>query len=190
MSNVLFIGPVFLKSKTSIQQNVDSNSLVPHIERAQQDNIQSILGSALYDELILAVSGGTKTVDQSTLLNDYVKPAHAEWALYHALPYIKLKLTNKTIAKGKDEFLDAAGKEDVTMLQDAVRNEAERLTDRIRLFLCDNSDSFPAYMDSINISDVKPQRTGYFSGFYLADGGTRNGDFWNACGNCGFNHNS
>ena len=89
----LFLTSDYIYKYTVIDQNLDSDLILKFIIKAQDLNIQSTLGSHLYNKLIIDCPNFT--AQYRTLIKDYVQPAQAEWTVYHALPFINFKLTNK-----------------------------------------------------------------------------------------------
>ena len=70
---VILVSQGKLKAFTTINENVDVELLLPNIQIAQ-DYLAITTGTKLLEHLLLAVSGGTLTTDEVTLLEDYIQP--------------------------------------------------------------------------------------------------------------------
>ena len=112
MANVLFISEARLKSLTAIHDNVEPNDLMPFVLQAQDIYVQDVLGTKFYNSLKTAVSGGTLTTEETTLINDYISPELANYSLYLAIPTLNYKFKNKSI---KVKKIGKNDKNDITI---------------------------------------------------------------------------
>ena len=92
MANVLFISEARLKALTAVHDNVQPNDIMPFVLQSQDIYIQDILGTTLYNNLKTAVSASTTTAAEQTLINDYLSPTLANYAIYLALPSLNYKV--------------------------------------------------------------------------------------------------
>ena len=176
-SKVLFITARKLKENTTIDSNVDDDLLVPYILKSQDIHIHQTLGTDLYNLLKTQVSGATLTVPNTTLLEDYIQPALIEWALYESLPFIALKLNNKTLGRNNGEFLEAGSLEDLKYIRNASRDLAEFYTQRIIGFIKENINDYPTYHTNTGLDKIVPNSSSYFGGIYLGNGRSKDCDF-------------
>ena len=169
MGNVLFISTVYLKKNTIIESNVEDHILTPNILKAQVIEIQNVIGTSLYDALIVRVIAGTVTGNYKTLMDDYIAPSLSEWSLYYALPAISMRLENSSIVMKDTENSTPVSLDDVKYLRNDIRNTSEFLSDRLSKYLCANASSFPEFRDESESDEVHPSSNNFFSGIYLGD---------------------
>jgi len=174
MSRVLLTSTWRLKKNTPIQQNVDDDLLNPYIFKAQETHIQQILGTNLYDKVMNDVVANSINGYYKILLDDYITPCLIEWAFYEALPFISLKITNKSIGRGNAEFLNEGDLNDLKYLRQTVRDLAEFYGQRIIGYLKQYSNNFPEYTTNSGLDKIVPNGSNYFSGVYLGGGRSQN----------------
>jgi len=174
MSRVLFISTATLKKNTSIQQNVDDSLLNPYIYKAQETHIQQILGTNLYEKIATLIEANTigdaVNINYKKLLDDYVVPCLIEYSFYEVMPFISLKITNKSIVRGSSEFTTEGDLTDLKYLRSTVRDLAEFYAQRITNFIRQYSNNYIEYQTNSGLDKIVPNGTSYFNGIYT--GGT------------------
>jgi hypothetical protein len=175
MNKSKFITFEYLVKWTQIDENVDPNIVEPSILQAQDINIQTVIGNTLYVRLMNdIITTGTTTGYYLTLLVDYIQPAQAQWTIYHALPYLNYRFTNKSVAEKNSDNSTVAPLETVQYLRNTVRDNAEFLSTRIREYIINNQTQFPEYFspNNQNLLSIKPSINQYFGGVYLGGRGS------------------
>jgi hypothetical protein len=159
-----FVTTTYIYKYTVIEENVDTDLITKFIFQAQDLNIQATLGSNLYNKLINDCPQFTG--DYLTLVKNYIQPALAEWVVYHSLPFINFRLTNKAVSQKSSDNSSPSTIDDLRWLRDQVRNNAEFYSERIRDYIKNNPTSFPEFYTSVDNFDIKPNKTNYFSGIH------------------------
>lgn len=170
MSRTLFTGTARFKRLTPVQENVDDDLINNYIYRAQEVHIHQILGTDLYNAFKTKIQTNTLTGDYKALMDDYIVPALIEWAFYEVLPFISLKLNNKSISRGNADYLIEADLTDLKYLRSTVRDVAEFLSERIIGEIKQDSSKFPEYLTNSGLDKIIPNSTTYFNGIYLGGG--------------------
>lgn len=165
--NVKFISVDYLKTNTTIQQNVDENILIPFILRAQEIYLQQLIGSALYDRLKDGVINNNLNSNEDTLLRQYIQPMISEYTFYLALPHINYKLTNKAVSQESSENSNPSGLDEIKFLRNSVLDMAQFYAKRLSKYLCDNDNLFPEYASADSDDNLLPNKKAYFNGVYL-----------------------
>lgn len=189
MAIAQFINVDYLKKNSTIQMNVDNDTLTPYILLAQDTHIAEAIGSSFYDHLQNAVATSATTSDELYFLTTFVQPALAQWALWLVLPFLDSKITNKGIVNQNSEWSTTAEEAKYKRMSNAVRDMAEFKLKRLVKYLCDNSILFPEYRNPTSPENLPRNGKAYFSGMYLgnADGGSRGRDRYHypkGCNNC------
>lgn len=167
MAIVSFISTDRLKKQTPIQENVDDDLLKPYIYRAQVTHIQQFLGTDLYNALKTKIINSTLAGDYQTLMDEYIQPALVEWSFYEVLPFISLKLTNKSVGRGNADYLAEADLADLKYLRNTVREMARFQSERLIGYLKENSNLFPEYQTNSGLDKLQPQYgQNFFGGIY------------------------
>lgn len=159
-----FITTDYVYKWSVIENNVDADLITKFIWKAQDLNIQSTIGENLYRKLINDCPNFTG--QYLTLVKDFIQPAQCEWVVYHALPFINFKLTNKAVSQKSSDNSNPSGLDDLKWLRDQVRTNAEFYSERIKDYIKNNPSAFPEFFTTTNTFEVKPNKTNYFSGIW------------------------
>lgn len=166
MSRTYLISCDYLKSHTSINNNVDNTLLNNAIWEAQTIHIQQITGSELYNKVIdLVVSGDIQLPANSgykNLLDDFLQPTIAYWAWYESIPYVSFKIVNKGVELQNSDYSNNTQLNQMEYLRDEIRNKAEFYSQRMVTYLKNNRSSYPEYNSGHD--DLNPTNNQYFSG--------------------------
>lgn len=142
-TEVLIINPSYLKENTVIDPNIDEKYLVISIREAQSIYIRKALGTALYNDILNNISAGTVSSDYTTLLDTYIVEALKYWAVYEAIPYLAVKLTNKAVVSKTSDNSQGVSGIDLEKMQEVIKNKAEYYTERLILFVRQNQLLYP-----------------------------------------------
>jgi len=164
---ILYISENRLKESTTINQNVDTELLIPNIKVAQDKYILTKLGSKLDDKLQTLIKDSelddAGNENYKKLVNTYIQPALIQWTLYESIVFLGFKFMNKDIMRKNSETGSPASLDDLKFLRQEVQNTAEWYTERLIDYLCHNNDLFPEYTTNVN-EDVRPSRKNFFNG--------------------------
>jgi len=122
MKTILLTNTYRLKKRTQLQENISDDLLNPCILRAQEIYIQSTLGTALYTKIMTDAGAGTISGIYKTLLDDYITPCLIEYSYYECLPYIQLRMNNKSITRDNSSFSPASSLEDLKYIRQNILN--------------------------------------------------------------------
>jgi hypothetical protein len=164
MPQAAFIDTNYIYRFTIIETNVDADLIQKFIWKGQDLNIQSAVGQNLYTKLINDCPNFTG--QYLTLVRDYIQPCLAEWVVYHSLPFINFRLTNKAVSQKSSDNSQPSTVDDIRWLRDQVRNNAEFYSERIKDYIRNNPSDFPEYFTTSQSFEVRPSKTGYFSGIW------------------------
>jgi len=182
MNRVKFISTDFLKEYSPLARNIDDDILIPYIYKAQDINIQQILGADFYNRLKDGIINNNLNTDEESLIRDYIQNAVVEWTLYYALPNINYKYTNKSVTQDSSEFGQPSALDEIKYLRQNVRDMAEFYSKRLTKYLCDFGDQlFPQYAQENAKSNLPKKSKPYFNGVYIPRKGGQDfvRDSWN-----------
>lgn len=155
-----FISEEWFKQNSIMPFNLDSEKVYPFYKKSQDIHIRTILGDALYFRLY------NKTIenlndDDKNLLNNISQCLCA----YIVYEYVKLnivKINNKGIVQDEDTATDV----NIEKTLGILRIEAQFYAERLKKFVCNNTDKYPEYLESN--SDINPQKK--VSGYGFSNG--------------------
>lgn len=168
MTYAKFLTADYVFKYTVVDSNVDPNIIDKYIIKAQDLNIQSVLGNNLYVKMMNDIATtGTCPGLYYDLLTQYVQKCQVEWVVYHSLPFINYRLTNKAVSLKSSDNSVPGTVGDLQYLREQVRNDAEFYSTRIKEYIINNQGSFPEYFQyGPNKLQIVPQPDAYFSGIY------------------------
>ncbi len=170
MAYVLFISEQKIKESTALNLNVSSDLLLPYILQSQKLYIETKLGTNLNQKLKDLITAGTigdvANAAYKTLLDDYISFVLVNYALYHAIPFLRFKIENGNIYSKTSETGTPLSTEESQHLREEIVNTAQYYTERLVEYLCNNTSSFPEYSTNSG-ADVNPDKNAYYAGMNL-----------------------
>lgn len=170
MAYVLFISEDKLKDSTAINMNVDVNFLLPFVKQAQKLYVETKLGTdlnqKLKDLIIAGTVGNVGNEYYKTLLNTYIGDMLPNFALYHAIPFLRFKIENGNIYSKTSENGVALTTEESQHLRSEVLNTGEYYMERMIDYIKNNISRFPEYNTNSG-ADVTPDSNSYYAGMNL-----------------------
>ena len=146
MAEFLLTSETFVKSVTSISDNVAGKYIQSSIREAQEIGLKSILGTALLNSLKEKGLAKTLTEEDNPTYKDLVDRVQYYLA-YTAICELATKVTYKVgnfgVAKSNDENLQVVTQDEVAKLQYYYQSKADFCALEIQQFLLDNRAAFP-----------------------------------------------
>lgn len=173
LNNVYFITVDYIKKYFSgyLDQNIDANALDSFILIAQSVRTQSVLGYDLYTKFINDIN--TYQAPQGAqyvyLMDNYIQPAVALWAIYEALPSLGFKVTNKAVSQKSSEYGQPSSRSDIEYIRQQISNNAQFYDARIREYITNYPNDFPEYYTITGVNRIRNKQMTYFGGLYLPD---------------------
>ena len=170
MAYVLFISEDKLKDSTAINMNVDIEFLLPFVKQAQKLYVETKLGTDLNQKLKDLITAGTisnpANANYKTLLDTYIGDMLPNFALYHAIPFLRFKIENGNIYSKTSENGVALSTEEAQHLRSEVQNTGEYYMERMIEYIKNNISLFPEYSTNSG-ADVSPDSNAYYAGMNL-----------------------
>lgn len=135
-----------LKLLTSISDTMDVTLLQPHLLISQQMNVEPILGTALYDDIINRWDNNTLTGNTQTLYEEYIVPAIAYGAWASSVPFLAYKTQRSGIQTQTSPDNTAVTSEELSLYMARVDNMKTYYCNRLNDYLIkDNGEIFPLF---------------------------------------------
>lgn len=174
--DILLISDQMIKDRTSIHGNIDPKLLYPNIKVAQDLYIHPILGTALYNKLLNAVSDGTITSDTAlvnykTLIDRYIVDALMYYTLSELPIPMSYQFWNKGVVRKQGTDTDLPSMSELLELGNKYRNWAESYGTRLRLYLRQNAPvMYPEYLNpGSGVDDLRPEAKTFTMPVWLGD---------------------
>ena len=162
----LFITLKELKRKSIFDGNIDADKLIQFIEVAQDTEIQTYLGTKLYEKLQTDIIANSLTGNYQTLVNDYIKPMLIWYTQAAYIPYAAYQISNGGIFKHNSENATAVEQSEINALASHATETAEFYTQRFMDHMNYNSNLYPEYVSNQD-DGMYPERDVNFTGWVL-----------------------
>lgn len=153
----------YLKTLTSINQNIDVSLLLPYIETSETTWLSKIITKDFYNDLKEKYTNQTLSSIEIDLVN-IIKPALAYKCVWSALPFIHLKLRNKGLMLENSEFSQQGTLEDLKYLRSEINTYFVSYENDLIDFLLLNINEFPLYSNNADCSDKSRKEKSTISG--------------------------
>jgi len=168
--NILFITEQLFKERTGASNNIDGKQLFPMIKVAGDIYIQPALGSKLYTRLQDGVVANNLTINEKTLINDYVTDTLI-WYTMSMLPMsMGFQLFSKGFLQKTSEESNTPSRSDLELIESKYKSMAEFYKTRLIGYLKENYNLFDQYINTGSAYDtIFPEEKAYTSPIYLGD---------------------
>ena len=146
-TEILLTSEAFIKSITSISDNLAGKYLLPSLREAQEVGLRSILGDCLLDALKGMVAEGMLDDAARELIENHVRYYLAYKTVTEVLYKSSFKVTNFGVAKSQDENLQVALTDEIGKLSYYYEAKADAACYRMQCWLLDHRAAFPALDD-------------------------------------------
>lgn len=166
--SVLFISETFLKQNTQVSDNVDVKYIREAILWTQDSEIQTVLGTTLYNKIQDEITAGTLAGVYKTLVDDYIQVCLKHYVTAECMPMAHYKITNKGLQIQDSEQSSPASTSGVNFLVEKETNKAEWYKQRLINYLCEYSSSYPEYENpNSGLDTIQPSRNNFSTTIYL-----------------------
>lgn len=172
MARVLLTSEEFIKSVTSISDNIAGKYIQSSIREAQEEGLRGILGAALMARLeSLVASGDIQTETEYKELLDRCQYYLAYRSIVELIRKVSYKITNFGLAKSADENLQLASLEEIVKDEAYYQSKADARCYEIQTFLLENRNDYPELKENDCCRLQANLRSAASCGIYL--GGAR-----------------
>lgn len=140
-----------VRAEVIANEDFDESLINNKILLVQRKYLRDLLGEDFYIEIYTQndASPSALTADNTTLLDDYIKPMLAHYVVYECFPQIKSNITSSGIATLDHEFSSPASREDYGALRNQILAHADDLRAELIYYIKKqqeaDSSKFPLY---------------------------------------------
>lgn len=157
MAELLFIKPSELAETTILGGNVDVDKYTFSILNVQRSVIEPLLGTLLYDKIVLELTNDTLSGLYLTLYEDYIKPITKFESTAEYIEVCSYILNNGGLYKHQPENSEVVNKDEAQFLSNKYHSLAQMYVQRLKKWFCNNKIAeYKTYQDEVNAQmDVK-----------------------------------
>ena len=169
MARVFLVSTKTLKENSVINNNVDDMYVLPAVEFAQDEGLQSLIGTKLYNKLMdlvadCSMSGAT---DYKYLLDEYITPYLINKVTADIQIPLAFKLRNQGVVQQTGENTYVPSLKDLQYVAQSYENKANFYGQRLSDFLHANHSKYPEYCKIDSCADMPSNSGAYKTGIYL-----------------------
>ena len=172
--NILFINETLVKSRTAISDAIDGKQIKPTIKLAQDKYIMPALGTGLYNRLQEGIDASNLTVNEKTLLDDYITDALLWFTISEMVIMTSYQFFSKGLMQKTAEESISPSKGNLELIQRTYMSNGEFYKQRLIDYLRENSELYETYLNyGSGLDVIAPQLQSYTSPIFLGSKGAR-----------------
>jgi len=150
MTTVQLISEAKIREFTDMNNNVDSKLIVNAIRESQDIDLQRLLGTLLYDQILSDVQNNTLTGVYQSLVDDYIQNFLLYATYYYTLEYIYTRPRNNGLLTptGGDNS-ESVDRSMYNVKRQSVQNKREFYAEKLTDYLIENQNSYPEISQSV-----------------------------------------
>ncbi len=173
MADILFVSPQDMIYASILGGNIDSDRIVFNIEDTQLSVIEPLLGSTLYNKLLIDYSANTLTGDYLTLMTEYVQPITKYESIAKYIEIAPYFLDNGGVYKRTADNKEIVVPAEVTFLSEKYHGMSQMYVSRFNRWMCNHN--LPEY-NTYTSDDVNAKSNMKLTGGWYFGGGACCGD--------------
>lgn len=168
--SILLISDQMIKDRTPIHGNIDPQLLHTDIKVAQDMYIHPILGTALYNKLLSDIDGSGPTGVYKSLIDNFIVDTLIWYTMADLPTTLSYQFWNKGVLRKQGENTETPSMSELIDLSNRARNRAEFYANRLRLYLKQNSTTYPEYLNpGSGVDDIQPENKSFTMPIFLGD---------------------
>jgi len=146
---IYFVTENYLKTYTSVTQNVDATDLLPIMKTAAEMSVKSLLGTFFFDDLLVKYNAQTLDPDE-TILVELMQPVIAWKAASDATFELGFQVKNKGPQTQSGDFSDSPDFKSVSFNFHHKLQKSEYYQNGLIKFLTKNKDLYSVFLSDDN----------------------------------------
>lgn len=147
---IYFVTPEYLKSNTTVNQNVDVNDVVPLVKVAAEFVVKIEIGSYFFNDLLTKFNNQTLNGAEEILVQEYIKPLIAWKAAAEAVINTSYQIKNKGVQTQNGEFSSSPEMKAIMWLFHHYNDKVSFYSQRMVEFLSKNWEDYPELFSPLN----------------------------------------
>ena len=146
MAEILLSSEAFVKSVTSVSDNLSGKYILPSLREAQEIGLRGILGDALLAKLKLLIKENALETESDgiyKILVDHCQYYLAYKTIVEVTNKVSYKIGNFGVTKTQDENLQVASQDEIAKMQYYYQSKADACCLDLQNFLLEHRSAYP-----------------------------------------------
>lgn len=162
------IPPSYIKDYSVIDDNVDDKLIKISILDAQEQLLEPILGTSLYDKLINDTANAVLSSSYQEFIIKKIWPYLLHATVYKITLNLIYRMTNSSVVKDNNEVSSAISIQELNVMRQEREAAMNYHQEKIIKFLINNSSTFPEYVN-VDVTGVPASSVNQPINFYIDD---------------------
>lgn len=172
-NNTFLVSENALKSQSYIDRNVAGEVLTPAIQFVQDSLVESMLGTRLYEKLVVLINSGEISADENANYKELLDGYIFKFMAYSVIAEIQVpnayKTRNKGLVQTSDDRVSNAFMTEVKYVEDFYHNRADMYRLRLSDYLWGNRSKFPELVASTKWWEERASHGKTKNNFYFGE---------------------
>lgn len=165
MAKIYLIPISYIKEYSILDDNIDDKTIKTSILDAQEQYLEPILGTKLYDKLLSDTENGILHSNYQTLIQSKIWPYMLHAVCYKVALNLIYRVTNTSVVKDQNQTSTPISLQELNVMREERLQGMKYTEKKLRLYLQNNTTMFPEYYD-IDIEGVQASATKQPRNFY------------------------
>jgi len=134
-----------VKDNSYLDNNIDDKTIKTALINCQEQMIEPVIGSKLYDYLIAGINNGNLPLAYQNLVVQKMWDPIIHGTLYMVARNLLFRLTNSSIVSDSNQNSTAIGRTDMETMRYEYQNSFQHHITKLQLYLNANAGAFPEY---------------------------------------------
>ena len=152
----LIILPSVLKTYTSVHTNIDEKLLYPEIKAQQDIYLRPLLGTKLFDKILLDVKNNTLSGNYLTLMNNYIVPCICNYILAELPEGLNYQFWNRGLVQNNTSTVNNIPITEMYSIMSKYKHRAEHYGAEMKRHIEANKANYPEYFQQVSGEDTEP----------------------------------
>lgn len=173
MADVLWISEQDFIDNSVVIDSVDFKLITPNIIWVQDEYIQGLLGTDLFNSITSQINASTEGTNDAvstlnqTLIDNWIKKVLINYIMYESAPDMVYRWTNKGLETLSSDNSQIITPEALNGVRDKFRIRAEKYADRLTRYLIQENASYPLYNSNSDFSDEIAKTNSFNTGIFM-----------------------
>ena len=160
MTTTFFITRETLLKYTDLPDTLDELYFNTSVRRAQDERIESIIGTKLYERLMDGALAGDLNQDEIYLLKNYITDALIYWTYYYVLESVGIQVGNNgVVRKNGGQNGDPTNDVLLRQKQSSIESTARYHSETLSRYLIEEGNKYPQYNEQTDLHEKQPDHT-------------------------------
>lgn len=145
MAKTYLIPISYIKTYTVIDENVDDKFINVATIDAQEQLLEPVIGTVLYEKLLNDTANSVLTADYQDLIVNKIWPFLMQCIMYKIVTSLIYRVTNSSVVKDSNDISSSISLQELNVIRQERQNSMRYHQDKLIKYLEANTNKYPEY---------------------------------------------